>query len=82
MVKFRDIAKILDKIEEVHIEFIGKPQHTVYNGLLGKLSLLSYLYLENMSVYYMSTEYHKGHEKKKSPIPYLNILVKKVEGEE
>lgn len=82
MITFEDIAKILDKIVDVHIEFIGEPKYTVYNGLLGKLPLVTYLYLKNMSVCYMDTDYHEEGEEGDSPIPYLNILVKKVDGEE
>lgn len=82
MITFEDIAKILDKIEDVHIEFIGEPKYTVYNGLLGKLPLVSYLYLKNMSVCYMDTDYREEDEEGEIPIPYLNILVKKVDGEE
>lgn len=78
MVKLGDLINTLDMYEYVRIVIMKESLQELYEGKLGKMSLITYMQVKNMSVCII--EAADVEEEVDCYTAFLNITVKDVEG--
>ncbi len=78
MIRFSELIKTMDMYEEVRIVVMQASPHELYEGKLGKMSLMTYMRAKDMFVYSIAAA--SVEEEIDCYTSFLNIAVKEVEG--